>query len=328
MIAAEIIKRLEKDFPKNLSESWDNIGILVGDKNKEVKKIQISLDATEKAIDNAIADSVDLMIVHHPMIFSSIKVIDNSDLLGRKIIKLIKNDITLYVLHTNIDSAPEGLNEYLGELLGLNEGKVLDEKTEELYSLKILAEGNQELERAIINSVAGDIVMFQEKKIEIVLTKVKLYNILSEIKRSVKTDFDYLITKLENKTVQGGIGRIYKLEKEVEAGKFLNKIKEDLKLQNLRVAGNVEKKIKKIGIVNGAGASYWKKVKRLGVDLFITGDVKYHEALDANEEGLLIADIGHDESEKFFSTLILKKLSNFPNIEIEIYEEGPLFKNY
>lgn len=266
MTVNRIIKALERDFPKEAAEAWDNVGLLVGDKNRKVERVQVSLDATEEIIDTAVADGIDLMIVHHPLIFNPIRSITSDDPLGRKLMKLIENNIALYVLHTNMDSVRGGLNDYVGEILGLEDGKI------------------------------------------VVLNRTELYN--------------------EDGLLKSGIGRIYRLKEEMDAEEFLKHVKKKLNLENLKVAGKTDRKIKKVGVVNGSGASYWKKIKKLGGELFLTGDIRHHEALDASEENMIMADIGHFESEIFFAELIYKKLQKLPNIEISTYEEVPLFKNY
>lgn len=258
MIAKEIIKELEKAFPKNLAEEWDNVGLLVGDNKRDVKKIQISLDATEIAIDNAIKNGVDMIVTHHPMIFRGIKTIDYSTVLGRKIIKLIENKINLYTLHTNLDSACGGLNDYILSQLGVKEFKILDEN---------------------INGV------------------------------------------------DTGIGRVYKLDKEYSISEYIEFLKERLDIKNVRLVGDEDKKIKKVALINGSGMSYWMKAKKMGADVLITGDVGYHEALDAKENNLELIDMGHFESERCFEKL-LKTYFEKMNIDVIIYNDGPVFKNY
>lgn len=113
MKTRDIINILEKKFPKINAEEWDNVGLLIGDYNKEVKKIQFSLDATLESIENAISKKVDMIITHHPIIFKAIKDITEQNILGKKIRDLIKNDINVYAIHTNLDSSIDGLNDYI-----------------------------------------------------------------------------------------------------------------------------------------------------------------------------------------------------------------------
>lgn len=259
MITQEIINRLEEKFPKNLAEDWDNVGLLVGDNKQDIRKIQVSIDATEKVIDHAIVNGVDMIITHHPFIFKGIKNINFSTSMGRKIRKLIKNDINIYSMHTNLDSANGGLNDYILNLLGIDDSKILDK------------------------------------------------NLVDE---------------------NCGIGRIYKLKEECTVKEYIKILKEKLEVENLRVIStNLDKKIKKIGLINGSGMSYWRKAKSLGVDLFITGDVGYHEALDARENNLDVIDIGHFECEQHFAKL-LKTYFEKMNIDVIIYNDEPTFKIY
>ena len=126
MKARDIINILEKKFPKINAEEWDNVGLLIGDYDKKVKKIQFSLDATLESIENAISKKVDMLITHHPIIFKAIKDITEQNILGKKIRDLIKNDINVYAIHTNLDSSIEGLNDYVLKKIGILEYKILD----------------------------------------------------------------------------------------------------------------------------------------------------------------------------------------------------------
>ena len=239
MITRDIINILEKKFPKINAEEWDNVGLLVGDYDKEVKKIQFSIDASLEVIENAIKEKVDMIITHHPFIFKAIKSINEQDILSKKIRALIRNDINIYSIHTNLDSSVSGLNDYVLEKLGYTDYKFLD---------------------------------YDEEK-------------------------------------NCGIGRIFKLDEEKDLKKFIEELKLKLQISNLRVISNdLNKKIKKVALINGSAMSYWRKAKKEKIDLFITGDVGYHDALDARESGLAVIDFGHYESEHFFHEVLIKEL--------------------
>ena len=252
-----IISILEKKFPRSYAEEWDNVGLLIGRKNLEVNKIQLSLDVSEEVIDKAIENNVNLIVSHHPIIFKDIKRINSDSVLGRKILKLIENKIAVYSMHTNLDSAVDGLNELVGEKLGLMFGEIID--------------------------------------------------------KEIRNGVEY------------GIGRIYSLEKKIEIDYFIEHLKSSLNLTKIIVAGKRKKIIEKIAIVNGSGSEYWKKARVLGADILVTGDLKYHDALDAKENGMIIVDIGHYESESFFYELIIKEMKKIQNIEILIFNDKPVF---
>lgn len=257
MILNNIIKILENKFPESNREEWDNVGLIVGRRKKEIKKIQISLDITKNCLEKAIKNNVDLIISHHPFIFSGIKKINSDTVLGEKILKAIENNIAIYSMHTNLDSSRNGLNDYVGEKLELINGKVIDEINEE---------GN-------------------------------------------------------------GIGRVYSLKEKINFFEFLERIKKNFLTNNLRIVGRDLENVtlKKVAIVNGAGSSYWKKAKKMGADLLITGDVKYHEALDALEDGFCIIDVGHYETECFFGKLILDELKQYEELEVIEFNDEPIF---
>lgn len=255
----DIIGNLEKKYPKANAESWDNVGLIVGKLNQEVRKVQVSLDATNKAIENAIKNNADLIITHHPMIFKPVKTITTMDNLGRKIIKLIENNKSLYAMHTNLDSSKDGLNDYILNLLEVENSKIID------------------------------------------------------------------VNEFDNEV---GIGRLYTLSKEMNIDEYATFVKNSLKIKNIRIISeNREKIIKKVALINGSGMSYWRKVKSLGADLFITGDIGYHDALDAKETGINVFDIGHFESENCFVELLRKDIEGM-GIEIITFNDGPVFEIY
>ncbi len=254
MKTEKIIKLLEKKFPVEHAEEWDNVGLLVGDHKKEIKKIQFSLDITEKVLKNAIKNKVDMIITHHPVIFRAIKSVTSYSVLGKNLMLAIKNDINIYCMHTNLDSTIGGLNDFVLSKLGASNIKILTDDTNEF-----------------------------------------------------------------------GIGRYFDLEKEASINEYVKLLKKKLGIKNLRFIGyDINKKIKRIGIINGSAMSFWKKAKNFGVDLFITGDVSYHDALDAREAKLNVIDFGHYESEHFFYELILNEL-NGNDLEFLIYNDEPVF---
>lgn len=259
MITKDIINFLEEKYPRSNAEDWDNVGLLVGNNKKEIKRVQLSIDATENAIDYASDNDIDMIVTHHPLIFKPLKSIVMSEVSGRKIIKLIENGINLYSMHTNLDSSKDGLNDYILELLEVKKYKIID---------------------------------------------------------------------MNEKDETAGIGRMYSLEEKVSIFQYADFIKEKMKIKNVRIiSSDIKSEVKKIALINGSGMSYWKKVKSLGADLFVTGDISYHDALDAKESGLHLIDIGHFESENCFSELLKKNLKEM-GLEVEVFNDGPVFENY
>lgn len=240
MLLKDLIGLLEKKYNINLMEKWDNSGLIIGREERNISKILICLDITNDIIEQALENKADLIISHHPLIFNEIKKINSGSLLGKKILKLIENNIAVYSIHTNADSAVGGLNDFILEKMDLHG------KTEILF----------------------------------------------------KNEF-------ENSMI-GGLGRVIELEEETEITCIIKKIKENLGLENIRVVGT-KAKIKKLAVVTGSGGSLIPHLDK-SIDLYITGDLKHHESLDAYEEGMVLIDLGHYESEVIFSELIKKDL--------------------
>lgn len=341
----DIINTLEKDFPLELKEKWDNSGLLIGDVNNEIERVQISLDVTDSVIDNAIKNNCQLIISHHPLIFGNIKKINNSDVLGRKILKIIKNNINIYAMHTNLDSAKDGLNEYIVKKLQGEKTKVMIENYYKVYKMNIVvSKGYLEEVLSILNASKdlevleyrrvsyiskvterilheGVIKELDSYSIQIMGERDKLYSILNRVKERHPTDeIAFEVFGMDNKHKNAsGLGRIFSLKEPMSFEEYIQFVKTKLNLEHVKAVKSNDKSIKKVAIINGSGAELWKKANDMGADIFITGDFKYHTALDAYENGLNVIDIGHYESEHFFNELIIKKLDD--NLKIEVYNE-------
>lgn len=333
MLLKEIIAILEKDFPIEIAENWDNVGLILGNIDAEINKVQISLDLTESVVEHAIMNNVDLIISHHPPIFKGINKINDTSILGRKILKLAKKEINVYTLHTNLDSAKDGLNQYIAEKLEGENIRLLDEVKTELYNLDLyIKEDDLEEIEKFLRDFSYKKIIVQENmenkgiscyKLELVEEKRLLLNTLNRL--NSKYEVSYNLFSLENKKKTNiGIGRIFNVKKEYSLEEYIQFIKKSLNLDFVRLIKVDNRKIKKVAIVNGSGSSYWKKAKKEKVDLFITGDIKYHDALDIYEENLNTVDIGHYESEIFFDELLRKKLSE--KVELIVYSEKKIFE--
>ncbi|MDB0441580.1 Nif3-like dinuclear metal center hexameric protein [Clostridioides difficile] len=352
MLLKSLTRKIEKKYPLSLAEDWDNVGLIVGDFDMDVKKVLVSLEANENVINEAISQNIDLIITHHPFIFGKINKINSADLKGRLIQKLIKNDIALYSMHTNFDIAFDGLNDYFMEIMEFNNSKVLDvTESETLYKLAVYVPCNysESLRNALSSSGAGhignysnctfsiegegqfkplegsnpflgsinDIESVNEIKIETVVPQKHLGGVISSmIDAHPYEEVAYDLYKLENKGKTFGLGRISKLDKSTTLESLSNKIKEKLNMKHIRVVGNLNTDITKIAVVTGAGSEFVKKAKRQGADVLITGDVKYHEAQDALDMGMCIVDCGHFDTEDIFKHVMKRFLDEFEEIEV------------
>lgn len=251
---SEIIKYMEEYAPSSLSESWDNVGLMLGDENSEVKKILTALDVNDDVIDEAVENNIDLIITHHPFIFKPIKNITCSTPLGKRIFKLIKNNISVFSAHTNLDIAKFGTNDTFAYLLNL-------------------------------------------KNVD------NLCNPVNETE---------------------GLGKVGELESEMKFREFINIVKKVLNIDKIVISGNLDKTIKKAGIGTGkcSGFEYMKLAKEKGCDVYITGDVGYHDAQNAVDLELCLIDATHYLSEVLIIPVIcdyLNKISIKNNLDFKCF---------
>lgn len=352
------IKKVEQKYPLGLAYDWDNVGLLVGDFDMDIKKILVVLEANEKVIDEAISKDVDLIVTHHPFIFKKMNKINTSDLKGKLIHKLIKNDIALYSMHTNFDIAFEGLNDYFMEIIGIEETKVLDiTSSEVLYKLAVyvptthVEKVKESLAKAGAGHIGnysncsfstqgignfkplegtnpyigqiGEVESVEEVKIETIVPQRVLGGVInSMLNAHPYEEVAYDIYKLENKGKIYGLGRIGKLDSTINLKELCNNIKKKLNMSHIRVVGDLNSSIKKVAVVTGSGADMIKKAQRSGADVIITGDVKYHDAQDALDMSMNVIDCGHFDTEDIFKDAMERFLCNIDEIEViksEIY---------
>jgi dinuclear metal center YbgI/SA1388 family protein len=325
---------IEELAPKKLAESWDNVGLLVGDGSSKISKIMVCLDATEWVIEEAIEKKVDMLVCHHPMIFGSLKRITADTVLGRKLLKLISNGISLYSAHTNYDITKDGLNDIFARTLGFKSFELIQPtNTEKLYKIIVyIPKGHEEnIFNAMVNAGAGHIGNYsscsyrtegtgtfmpeegthpfigQVGKLETV-EETKLGTIVpqSHLNKTIKAlikvhpyeEPAYDIMPLENEGTSLGLGRIGVLEQETTLGIYADHVKKSLGLDQIKIAGDPNKKIKKVAMLNGAGNKFISAARFAGADVLVTGDMQYHEMVDAVEAGLCIIDAGHFATEK------------------------------
>lgn len=347
-----LIKQIEGKYPLNLAYEWDNVGLLVGDFDLEVKKVMVSLEANENVIEEAINNNVDLIITHHPFIFKKMNKINTSDLKGKLIHRLIKNDVAIYSMHTNFDIADDGLNDYFMEKIGIKNSKILDVTNNEvLYKLAVYVPTTHVdiVKDALGKAGAGHIGNYShctfnsegignfkpldgsnpfignegviesvnEVKIETIVPQRILGGVMSKMTSAHPyEEVAYDLYRLENKGNSVGLGRISKLSENTTLESLSNLIKERLDMKHIRIVGNTDTSINKIAVVTGSGADMVKKAKRQGAQVLITGDVKYHDAQDALDMGMCIIDCGHFETEDIFKDVMKRFLDEIKEIDV------------
>lgn len=345
----QIVELMEQLAPKNLAEDWDNVGLLLGSPNMEVKKILLCLDVNHEVLNEAIKQGANLIISHHPLIFSPIKHLRWDNGKGQLLKELITREIGVYSAHTNLDISSRGLNHYLAKKFMLKDIEILDELNhEKLYKFIIFVPQShievvkEELARngagwignyshcsfstegtgsfkALENSnpyvgSVGKIEQVQEVRLETIVREKDLAKTLkSVLKVHPYEEVAYDIYPLVNKGQVQGLGVIGSLEEEIDTSEFIDMVKKKLKLTLLTGSGPMPEKIKKVALCSGAGASLISKAKFKGADVFITGDIKYHDGQIANEISLFLLDAGHFSTE----IVVIELLNNYLMERIE-----------
>ena len=355
MTVKHITDFLENKYPLSLQESYDNCGLTYGYKQTEIKGVLISLDVTEKIVEEAIRKNCNLIISHHPVIFKGLKRINGSNMSERVFELCIKNEIALYAIHTNIDNHKEGVNKRIADKIGLSNTQILAPKKNTLIKLIVFVpqEASQKLSNALFEAGAGSVGNYTEcsfqssghgtyrpnKSANPTKGKINQKSIEAEIKvevlvplariggvlHAMKLNHPYEevahdIVPLLNEQQDVGSGMIGELEQSMPADLFLRKIKKIFGAGVVKHTALVHKNIKSVAVCGGTGSFLIENAKRKKADVFISSDLKYHEYFDANEE-LIIVDIGHYESEQFTVNLIYENLKEkFSNFALHLTE--------
>ena len=358
----DITKHLEETAPSPYQESYDNSGLLVGDPEAEVQQVLITLDTTEEVIKEAINLGCTLIISHHPIIFKGLKKLTGTTYAERVVIEAIKNNIALYALHTNFDNVQAGVNKAIARRLELNNTKILSPKTGILSKLTtfIPPEFTKPVLDALHKAGAGmignyDHCSFQvsgtgtfrpnesakpytgsqnefeevtENRIEIIFPSHLKNQVLNALhKTHPYEEIAYYLHDLANTYQDTGSGMIGTLAHEMESLQFIHYLKEKMNCNIIRHTAFVKDKIKTVAFCGGAGSFLLNKAKSAGADIFISADFKYHEFFNAENE-IIIADIGHYESEVFTKELIFEILNEkFPKFALHLskVDTNPIF---
>ena len=349
MKVVEITNYLESLAPRSSQESYDNCGLLVGDRNAEVTSALISLDCTEEVVADALAKGCNLIIAHHPVIFKGLKSLTGANYIERTILACIKNGIALYAIHTNLDNYSKGVNYEIGQRIGLKNLRVLQPKSNVLAKLIVFTPETclEQVREAAFNAGAGSIGNYNEchfelngtgtfkpnesanpfdgevgkrssvpeSRLEFLVSTHLISQVLAAVKQAHPyEEVAYDIIPLLNENQTEGSGMIGELETEMDEISFLKHLKSTFNSGVIRHTNLLNRKIKTVAFCGGSGSFLLSTAMRQKADVYITGDFKYHEFFDA-ENQILIADIGHYESEQFTSNLIAdilkKKFTTF-----------------
>ncbi len=349
----ELIQVLEDYAPLHLQESYDNSGLIVGNRQSVITGALISLDCTEAVLDEAMAKGCNLIISHHPIVFSGLKSFTGKNYIERVIMKAIRNDIAIYAAHTNLDNVSAGVNGKMAAKLGLKNIEILEPKSDTLKKLYVYVPvlHAEAVRNAMFEAGAGSIGEYSscsyniegtgtflpssganpfvgqagelqlepETKIEVIFTPDKERQVLSKMfEAHPYEEVAFGIIQLQNKNLFIGAGVIGDLPAPVLEVDFLQNLKRTFQSECIRHTALPGKLISKVALCGGSGSFLLSRAIRMKADVFVTADFKYHQFFDA-ESHILIADIGHYESEQFTGEIFYEVLSNkFPNFALHL----------
>lgn len=347
---------LEQWAPLHYAEDWDNVGLHAGDRNKEISRIMVALSPGEAAVNAAVEAGVDMLLTHHPLIFRSMKQINSDTATGRSLLKLIRNDVNLYCAHTNLDIAKGGVNDVLAAALQLEDVKPLADITHDTcYKVVVYVPlGYEEIVRqAMCKAGAGCIGNYsgctfqakgtgtflpgegtnpflgeagrmeyaEEYRLETVVPQAALSAVIKAMEAvHPYEEVAYDVFRMENGGEERGIGRIGQLKEAVSFAEFLDFTGSQLSCDHLTYQGDLTRQIKTVALCGGSGLSYLGAARKAGADVYVTGDMRYHDAQAANEMDLCVVDAGHLATER----MIVDALAEFARnqgLEVIIFDE-------
>lgn len=345
----EVTNYLEQIAPLSSQEDYDNCGLLVGNPEEAISNILVTLDCTEEVVEEAISNGCNLIIAHHPIIFKGLKKLNGKNYVERTVLKAIKNNVAIYALHTALDNSFVGVNAEFAKRLDLINASILQPKEGVLYKLTVYVPKThvEQVKEALFEAGAGNIGNYsecsfisegtgtfkplensqpfigqhdareavEEMKLEVLVSThllSKTINKMLEVHPYEEVAYD--IYPIKNKNKFEGAGMIGELKVTLEEVEFFKRLKEIFGTGCIRHTKLLGKPIHRVAVCGGSGSFLIKTALQHNADVYVTADVKYHEFFDA-EDRMIIADIGHFESEKFtielFIAYLKEKFSNF-----------------
>ncbi|MFA8433670.1 MAG: Nif3-like dinuclear metal center hexameric protein [Marinifilaceae bacterium] len=355
MKVRDIVSAIEEMAPLSYQESYDNAGLIVGRPQDEVTGVLICLDVVEKVVEEAKAKGANLIIAHHPIVFKGLKRFNGNNYVERTVMAAIREGIAIYAAHTNLDAVQGGVNSRICEKLGLEDPRVLSPIEGDLKKLVtfIPTDHAEMVRNALFDAGAGCIGNYDscsynlegtgsfrggentqpfvgkqgvvhlepEVRVETIFPRHLQGKVLSALQDAHPyEEVAYDIYSLDNANTQVGIGMVGELSEPMDTMDFLSKVKEVFEAGVVRYTSIVKPQISRVAVCGGSGSFLLKNAIAAQADIFITGDFKYHEFFDA-EDRIVIADIGHFESEQFTKEIFYERVTKkFPNFAVLMSE--------
>jgi dinuclear metal center YbgI/SA1388 family protein len=347
----EVVQVLEKLAPPSYQESYDNVGLQTGDRETEVSGVLVTLDCTLEVVREAVEQNCNLIVAHHPVIFKALRQLTGRNAVEKTIIEAIRHHLAIYACHTNLDNVQHGVNAKICEKLGLVKTRVLVPKAQTLSKLVTFCptENTAEVLAALHQAGAGNIGEYKacsfstvgtgrftpgesadphigepgqpekvpEDRIEVILPEYLQSPVLAVLQQAHPyEEVAYYLSSLQNLNQEVGSGMIGELPEPMAEDYFLEYLKHRMHLSQVRHTPRLGRPVRRVAVCGGAGSFLTRQAVRQQADVFVTADVKYHEFFEA-EENLLLADIGHYESEVFTKEIFFDTITkNFPNFAV------------
>lgn len=357
MTIKDVTQAIEEFAPLAYAEDFDNVGLLLGDQNTKVTGVLVTLDTLEKTVDEAISKNCNLIVSFHPIIFGGLKKITGKNYVERVVLKAIKNDIAIYAIHTALDNMPHGVSKGMSDALGLKNRSVLIPKSRVIKKLTTYVPKNEviSVREALFAAGAGNIGNYEQcsfstkgkgtfkgneqsnptvgKAGELQIEKEVQLNVTFEARLQssiLKALFNahsyeevaYEITTLDNTNQNIGMGMLGELETPQDERSFLENVKKVFDAQGIRHSALRDKPVQKVAVLGGSGSFAIGAAMASGADALITADLKYHQFYQA-EGQLILADIGHYESEQFTKNILTDYLTKkFTNFAVVLSDEN------
>ena len=361
---ADIIKVIEARAPLHLAEEWDNVGLQVGKMDWPVQSVWIALDPLYDVVDGACRNNVDLLITHHPLIFQPLRCIDFNTPVGSIIQMATQHRLGIYAAHTNLDSAAGGINDVLAYRIGLTNLNVLGKaKTTAIYKLVVYvpAEYEQQVLGSLFETKAGEIGSYtccsfrsrgkgtfrpgatakpfigrpdeishvDEVRLETVVRREDLSAVIEHVRENhpyetMAYDIYPLLPPETDTKHKHGMGRVGELGETMELLSLALSIKKKMGLKFVKVAGKPDLLVRRAAVCSGSGSRLMNDFFSSGAQVFISGDLRYHDAREAEAANLALIDIGHFASEALVLEMLAERLNkelsaNGLDVKIEAY---------
>jgi dinuclear metal center YbgI/SA1388 family protein len=339
----DLVGLIHKLYAPELAEDWDNVGLQVGDPGRPLDRVMVALDPGLEAVEAARDAGAQALVTHHPLLFKPVKRLTPDDAVGKVLWTAVRDDVAIISAHTNLDCAVDGLNSWLAEKMGVEQAVPLQAVAGDYLKLVVFVPvGHEEtVADALFSAGGGQIGAYdqcsfrssgegtfrpgpgtqpyigtvgqrektEEVRLETIIPKRKLLRVLEKMQKAHPyEEVAYDLLPLQNQVPGAGLGRIGKLAQQTTLGEFAARVKESLGCDHLRLIGADQMPIRKVALCGGSGAFLLQTAHRQGADVLVTGDVKYHEARQAEELGIALIDAGHFATEQLMIEQVTQSL--------------------